>query len=429
MILAWKVRTDALLKPHKPQLKQGIEIKNMNNPSTPNKINLVMFNMSTFYDWDHGIVNRNYNILNKLAKDERIEKIVAVDFLPIGFKKAAKHYLQNILFEPKSAEMIYGDLTTACYQKTDKIYIYTSIDSLFSLKTVAKEQRRVEKILNLKNIVFWSYNPMFVEFIGKLNEKMFIFDTVDNWSEHAGYAKLIKKKKLLQNYQTIAKKADLIFTVSNELKKFYQKFNRTNNVHWIPNGVDFDFFNDEQAIQKENLISNISEPIIGYFGTIQERVDLELIAKIAKKHLNKKIVLAGPIWPSIKKQFNLELGDLNNVITTGRIKYQDAPSYINRFDIAIIPHKVDEFIKSTNPMKMYEYLACGKPVVSTQGAGLDMFADHIYIADNHDEFKYFIDKAFEEDCAKLQAQRRNAVKTHSWTNRVKKMTDLMFNKL
>ena len=60
------------------------------------KVNIIMFNMSSFFDWDHGIVNRNYNILHSLEKDDRIGKIVGVDFLPIGWKKAVKHYFQNI---------------------------------------------------------------------------------------------------------------------------------------------------------------------------------------------------------------------------------------------------------------------------------------------------------------------------------------------
>lgn len=393
------------------------------------KIDIIMFNMSTFFDWERGVVNRNYFILNELAKNEKINRIIGVDFLPNTLRKAAAHYIKNILIEPKTAEMIYGDLTSACYKRTNKIYAYTTIDSAFSYKTVAGELCRIERILNLKNIVFWSYNPMFVEFIGKLNEKLFVFDTVDNWAEHDGYLKLLSKKKLLDNYRRIAEKANLIFTVSHELADFYQKYNRTSDVYWVPNGVDFTHFNDAEKIKKDNALSKITAPIIGYLGTIECRVDFDLIAKIAAAHRGKIIALCGPVWPSVKNELKQKLSKYKNIILTGRVKYDDAPSYLNRFDVAIIPHKINEFIKSTNPMKMYDYLACGKPIVSTKGAGVDMFADYIYATNEPSEFIQFIDNALAQDSAEKQNQRRLIVKEHSWKTRVNEMTRLIAEKL
>ncbi|MFH0988118.1 MAG: glycosyltransferase [Parcubacteria group bacterium] len=398
----------------------------MNNPE---KINIIMFNMSTFYDWDHGVVNRNWNVMNQLATDPRVEKIVAVDFLPIGWRKAIGHYLKNILFEVKTAEMVYGDLTSACYRRTDKIYAYTTIDSLFSMNTVANELKRIEKILNLKNIVFWSYNPMFIEFIGKLNEKLFVFDTVDNWTEHPGYTGLMRQKRLCNNYTTIATKADLIFTVSDELREFYKQLGRLSDVTWIPNGVDYGHFNNQELINRENPLSKIDKPIIGYLGTIEERVDLDLLVKIATEHPDKELVLCGPVWPSIKNEVHEKLGKLKNVKLIGRVKFDDAPSYVSRFDVAIIPHKLNGLVKSMNPMKMYDYLAAGRPIVSTPGAGIEMFKDNIYIANDATQFARLIDQALKEDSPEKQAARRASVRPHSWQNRVSRMLELVFSKI
>lgn len=392
-------------------------------------IDIVMFNMSTFYDWDHGVVNRNFNILNALTEEKRIGKIVAVDFLPTKLRSAAGHYLKNILLEVKTGEMVYGDLTSACYQRTDKIYAYTTIDSIFSFKHVANELKRIEKILNLQNIVFFSYNTMFTEFIGKLNEKLFVFDTVDNWLEHPTYPRLMRKKRLLKNYEIITKKADLIFTVSEELKNFYKKLNRDKDVHWIPNGVDYEHFNDERLINRKNELSNFDRPIIGYLGTIESRLDFDLIAKIAKAHKDKEIVLCGPVWPIVKREIKQKLNKFKNVHMFGRINFDDAPGYVNKFNVAIIPHKLNAFVQSMNPMKMYDYLACGKPIVATNGAGLNMFKDQIYFADDHEKFISAIDRAIKDDSAEKQNERRAAVKPHSWKSRADKMTKLIFDKL
>lgn len=393
------------------------------------KFDLVMFNMASFYDWEHGVINRNYNILQSLAKEKQIEKILSVDFLPNTLKQAVSHYIKNILIEPKNHEMIYGDLTSSCWQRTDKIFVYSSIDSYFSHKIVGRELRRIEKIINLKNVVFWSYNPMFVDFIGRLNEKLFIFDAVDNWTEHPNYLRMMSKKKILNKYKIIAEKADIIFTVSEQLLDFFQKLGRTKDIYWIPNGVNFDHFNDPSKIKIENELSNFTKPIIGYLGTIEHRVDLDLIALIAKEHKDKEIVLCGPIWPKVKKDFKKKLGHLENVHTLGRVEFEKAPSYVNKFDVAIIPHKINDFVNSMNPMKLYDYLACGKPVVSTAGAGMDMFKNLIYIAGSQGEFSQMINKAIENNSPELESTRKSAVKEHSWRSRADKMTEIIYKQL
>jgi teichuronic acid biosynthesis glycosyltransferase TuaH len=393
------------------------------------KLNIVMFNMSSFFDYDHGIVNRNYFIMKALEREERVGKIVAVDFLPIGMKKGIKHYAQNILLGMKKGEIVYGDLTSACYQRTDKIYSYSTVDSVYSLNTVARELRRVEKFLSLRNIVFWSYNPMFTEFIGKLNEKLFVFDTVDNWADHPSYTKLVSKKKLVNNYKVISDKADLIFTVSEDMVEFYEKQKRIKDVHWIPNGADFEHYNNPEKTGVKNELSKYDKPIIGYIGTISDRVDFDLVASIAESHKDKIVALCGPVWPVIKAELHKKLGKYDNIVYTGRIKYDQSPGYLSKFDVAIIPHKVDQFNKSTNPMKLYEYLSAGKPVVTTKGAGTEMFKDESYIAKSNEEFISLINKALEADNEQLQAKRRNAVRKHSWRARADRMVELMYKKL
>ena len=393
------------------------------------RINIIMFNMSTFYDWDHGIVNRNRYVLNELAKDARVNKIIAVDFLPMSFKKAIKHYFLNILGQVRNHEMIFGDLTSACYQKTEKIWVYSTIDSFFSRKSVARELKKIQKRLNLYNVVYWSFNPFFTQFIDILDKDMFVFDAVDNWAEHPSYTKLMSKKEILKNYVKISEKADLIFTVSEELLGFYNDFGRKNDLHWIPNGVDFNHYNDQSLLARKNALSEIDKKVIGYMGTIQERIDIDLLENIAKANPDKVLALAGPVWPSVEAEVNAKLAGLPNVILPGRIAFDDAPSWISRFDVAIIPHKIDDFIKSTNPMKMYEYLACGKPVVSTPGAGIEMFKDEIYIAKDGREFLENIEKALKEDNPERRLKRQEIVRPHSWGNRVKEMLRYLQEKI
>jgi len=392
-------------------------------------INILMFNMSAFSDWEEGIVNRNFFIFQHLEQNPLVNKILSVDFLPIKLKQGLKYYTRNLLLGQKNKSIIYGDLTSACYRISDKAYVYSAVDSVWSEKQIIKELKNIVKKLNMESdLIVWSYNPMFLGFINKMDYKSFVFDTVDNWTEHQQYLKLIKKNKLMNNYKKISEKSDLIFTVSASLLDFYKNFGRKNNIFQIPNGVDYDHYANAENYQKETEIDKINKKTIGYIGTIQDRLDFDLIKHIAEKNKDKIIVLAGPVWKSAEKEIREKL-NFDNVKFLGRIKFEKAPAYINKFDVCIIPHKINKFIKSTNPMKLYEYLAAGKPIVSTKGAGISQYADYVYIANDYEKFNQYIQKALNENTAELEIKRKKAAEKQDWRNRIKKMLNIIEEKL
>ena len=102
-------------------------------------IDIIMFNMSSFSEWEKGTVNRNFHILKNFSKNPRIGKILSVDFLPFTFKRVLRNYWQNIIRSPKG-KIIFQDLTTKCVQIShsslfalhSSLYIYSTIDSIFS---------------------------------------------------------------------------------------------------------------------------------------------------------------------------------------------------------------------------------------------------------------------------------------------------------
>jgi glycosyltransferase involved in cell wall biosynthesis len=358
-----------------------------------------------------------------------VNKILAVDFLPRKFKQGMKYYAKNLLFGQKNKSMIYGDLTSACYRVSDKSYVYSAVDSLWSERKIIKELKNIVKRLNMQsNLIVWSYNPMFLGFLNKMNYDLFVFDTVDNWTEHEQYLKLIKRNKLMNNYKKISAKADVIFTVSFELLDFYKKFGGKNNIFHIANGVDFDHYANPENYLKQTELDQIDKKTIGYIGTIQERFDFDLVGYIAKKNKNKVIALAGPVWKSVEKQAKEKL-NLPNVKFLGRVEFEKAPAYINKFDVCIIPHKIDQFIKFTNPMKMYEYLAVGKPIVSTKGAGVSQYADYVHIANDYEKFNQYIQKALGENTAELAQKRKKAAQKQDWSDKIDQMLKIIEEKL
>lgn len=409
----------------------------------PSSIDIIMFNMSAFTDWQHGIANRNMYILRSLLADQRVRKIVAVDYLPFTFKRTIRQWFQNILGGPSGQVISRGfgyKLTALSNSELEKIGIVLPSKAsnsevqhkLFVFSTVLswRNERKLYEILrrqinrlNLKNIVNWSYLPTFVGYFGSLGERLNVFDAVDNWLEHSSYVAV--KDRLKVNYQTIRSKANLIFTTSQDLTKL---FDLAEGCSYIPNGVDYKSIETAPKLTDRD-IAILPRPIIGYIGTIQEdRVDIDLVSYLAKANPQKSFVLIGGVWPGLRKQVIEKLRPLSNVHLLGRKSFKDRPQYLQEFDVAIIPHKMNEFNRHTNPMKLYEYLAVGCPVVATPGAGLEEFKDLIYLAAKPEDFNSALIKALEEDDSLVQ-KRKQVAKNESWDERVNMMMTQILDKM
>jgi len=397
-----------------------------------NKINIIMFSMSHYTDWQKGRVNRNYHILRELEKDERIDKIVSVDFLPFNWKKVAKIYWENVIGKMENLDMVYGDLTSACHRVNNKLYIYSTVDSIYSEKMVVHEIERIIKVLNLSNVVFWSYNPLFTMLLEevarkKVDRRAFVFDAVDNWLEHPAFGK--KKADIDVGYRVINQDADLIFTVSEYLQD--KVFHDNKKCIWVPNGIDNEHFLVPQVnYQIPEDLRNIKKPIIGYYGIIEGRVDLDLIKYLAEKNPDKSIVMIGSnAWRSHEKVLHKELSQNKNVYLLPFVSYQELPKYLAAFDVAIVPHKINELTKSMNPLKVYEYCAAGKPVVTIPVSGSQTFGNILYYASTLEEFNKKIEQALKEDNEDKQRIRREAVADDSWFGRVQVMLKYLFDVL
>lgn len=401
------------------------------------KYNIIMFNMAFYWDWQKkGIVNRNYHVLNNLLKDERINKIIAVDYFPQNFKQALRVLIKDQFLNDFKGSVVFGDLSSRCWRLGSKLYVYSSIDYLLRKNRIIKELNRIQDIINREDMdaqpqilnqvqddasgrfpwIVWSYNPLYVDYFDKFSQKLNIFDAVDNWAAHSSYQK--KQKMLENNYKIISQKSDIVFTVSEELKK--NLFEENDNCNWVANGVDLDHF--KRSDNKFELVENIQQPRIGFLGIMQDRVDSKLIKFLAKKNPKKSFIMAGPVWPNFPKK---ELEQFKNIFFLGPISYNDIPKIYSKFDVAIIPYKTNQFVKSTNSMKFYEYLSMGLPVVTSNIPGAKVFEDVLYIAHSHEEFDKMVNRALNEDNQDLKIRRRDAVLGHTWKDRIDLMLKII----
>ncbi|OGY89879.1 MAG: hypothetical protein A3B30_03065 [Candidatus Komeilibacteria bacterium RIFCSPLOWO2_01_FULL_52_15] len=381
---------------------------------------VIMVNMSSYAEWQRGTSNRNYHVLRELAHDSRVGKILAVDYPPLTIKRGIRNYMENIFPTLSGGSVLTFGAADKLTKLGDKLFVYTNSAFFLSPDRFIKRLKAMAHICGLSDYLLWSFFPPVMEYTQTLGQKLTVFDAVDNWIEHPSYVKF--KERLKRNYQYVKQHSDVIFTVAQDLMRL---FDNQPNVYWIPNGVELSHYQSKHILINRD-IANIPKPIVGYIGVIQERVDTELIVQLASKNPTKSFVLVGPVWREEDKK---TLARASNIFLLGYKSYDEAPAYIQQFDVAMIPHRRSTFIESTNPMKMYEYLACGKPVVATRESGAALFNEFVYLADDAEDFNRKLYHALQEDSPEKQKARRAAVEEHSWQNVVKQMLDIIEKKM
>ena len=223
-------------------------------------------------------------------------------------------------------------------------FFFKNINSLLVLKSIFKWSNNND--FDNPIIINFIPNPITYSVINNINSNLVIYYMADNMTQN--------DKKFRNVEEQIIRNSELIF---------YSSMNLRNKIHipskrrFLPNGVNYDIFNKIKLSKKYKKKESLK---IVYLGAVREIIDDKLILKISKKFPNDKIYFIGPILTKFK-----ELEKQNNIIFLGEIKHKQVPTYLKKFHIGILPYKVNLFTKSINPLKIYEYVASGLPVIST----------------------------------------------------------------
>jgi glycosyltransferase involved in cell wall biosynthesis len=190
-------------------------------------------------------------------------------------------------------------------------------------------------------------------------------------------------------YKIAEERADIVFSVSEEMhRRFVDKVPVS---RWIPNGFNEMLFSSRHIPKAPDLPRNGGK-IIGYVGRIGNRLDVDLLRKLASELPGCSIVFVGPVLdPGVRNS----VVDMKNIRFLGERPYKQIPSYIAAFDVAIIPHRDSRLTKSMNPLKAYEYVASGKPVVAIGTSGIANIPG-IKTTKTHEEFISLVKRALSD---------------------------------
>jgi glycosyltransferase involved in cell wall biosynthesis len=384
--------------------------------------------MLAYADWAYlqrsGFHRRAGNVLLQLQKSKMIGKIILVNnpkfivnkFLPIicSSNNEISHD-DRLLCNEIGHNIILINYWVPLPNHNKRMITY-KINAYFTTSLLINKILGIARLYDITSYILWYDNPIYANFIGKLGERLVVFDHSDNYLEHPYYFNI--RKEIWKGLNRTLKYADIIFTASQDGRTKLSQFH--NRVYWIPNAVDTDIFNPDHIRVSEDLI-NIPSPIAGYVGVIQSRVDIELLEYCAKKLPHVNFVLIGKVY---NRAFLSHLISLPNIYLFEERHSSEIPSYIAGFDVCLIPHKVDDFTRFMDPLKLYEYLAMGKPIVSTPIAGVDRFSDYIYIENSKETFCNSIKDAISKN-KRSGVIRKEIEIRHTWEERINKMLEII----
>ncbi len=273
-------------------------------------------------------------------------------------------------------------------------------------------------------LILWFYTPAPVDIIARLPASLIVYDVMDELANFRYAA-----SELPQQEDQLLAQADIVFTGGRSI--YNARKARHHNIHLFASGVDPQHF--AQALHPNTPaaaeISACDGPVFGYYGVIDERIDLALLDTIAAEQPDATIVMVGPT----AKISSADLPQRANIIWTGLRPYAELPRYLKRFDICLMPFALNDATRSISPTKALEYMAAHKPIIST--AVPDVVAnwsDIIWIASDQHDFSRKISAVLAETSAARQqrhARERQIVARNTWEHIASAMQSLITDPL
>lgn len=272
---------------------------------------------------------------------------------------------------------------------------------------------------NIDNFVLWYYTPMMASWTSGLEPESVVYDCMDELSAFKD-----APAELIEREAALLKRADLVFTGGQSL--YEAKKNRHERVYAFPSSVDASFFAMARSIGEEaDDQIEIPHPRIGFYGVVDERLDVDLLAKVAELRPEWHWIIVGPTVSKIDEN---TLPRNPNIHYLGSKKYAQLPLYLAGWDVAMLPFARNESTRFISPTKTPEYLAAGKPVVSTSIKDVIRPYGELglaHIADSPADFAAACEAAMAEDAALRIETADDLLSRTSWDKTWSQMAELI----
>ena len=271
--------------------------------------------------------------------------------------------------------------------------------------------------LKLHHPIVWIENLRAADMLKHLKPSLTVYHVSDLFSA----CKYTKNKQFIRRRDRLmTENSDVVVCVSKDLHQLKSAYRQ--DAHYLPHGVDFNKFRESvQADTCLDLLADIPHPIAGYYGTMTANNDIETMLYCAQQLPDVSFVFAGQITGGDYSQL---LG-MPNVYHLGKLPYSMIPDLCAGFDICMLQWKVTDWIRSCNPLKLFEYMAAGKPIVSVQiDEVVNNYSDVITVAYSKEEFKEAIVSELNNDTPERSLKRIDIASKHSWDSHIEKLSQI-----
>ncbi len=374
-----------------------------------------------FAEWDNPYRTNQHHIMERLSRNNKVLFIESQGLRrPTAQKKDIIRIVKRLFKWLQGTRVIHENLL-----------VFAPLVIPFHKYAVVRKFNRWFLAYQLDGIVarygfshplLWSYVPTAVEYLGRWKEKVSVYHCVDELSANP----LIPAKTVQDMEERFLKKVDVVFTTAPALYESKKKLNA--NTRYFPNVADFAHFNKACSpdIPLAKRLRAINSPRLGFIGALSGyKLDFALLASLAQKHPEWALVLIGPKGEGEKAADVSILEKEKNIHLLGGVPAEQLPSYLKGFDVCLLPNILNEYTKNMFPMKFFEYLAAGKPVVSTWLDSLQEFGEYCSLAKNHAEFEASLVKALAEDTLEKQKQRVELAKRYTWETRLDEFSEVI----
>lgn len=283
-----------------------------------------------------------------------------------------------------------------------------SVASFVNRRLLGRAINASMRAAGIRRPVLWASLPTAVDAVGTMGERTVVYYCGDDFASLAG----VDHEAVTALERKLAERADLILCASPILA---DKFPSAKS-KLIPHGVDLDLF--QTPAPRPTDLPN-GRPMAGFYGSISDWVDLDLIAGAARLLPEWLFVLVGPVRTDIAA-----LKGLGNVRLLGQRPHEALPGYVQNWDVSLIPFRDTPQIRACNPLKLREYLAAGRPIVATDFPALDGYRDLIRVVDGPRSFASSLCAALNEGALQV-AERRDRVRAESWEARAAQVSKFL----
>ncbi len=359
--------------------------------------------------WYHNRGHIDMQLMRRFAGSGRVLYINSIMMRKVNigeggmFIKRVKRKFASVrrgLVEAESGFFVYSPLTFPVH--------HLPVASGLNQLGLRLQASRAARFLSLSRPVVWVACPAACSSALRLERRALVYQRTDRYEEYPG----VDRRIIAGLDKRLKETADITFYVNRSL--YDEEAPSCRCARLIDHGVDYDMF--ASAVESDRIppeMQGITRPVVGFFGGIDDHTcDMPLLEEVAGLAPEMTFVLIGSASSDTTR-----IGRLSNVHLLGKRPYEQIPHYGKCFDVAIMPWRQNRWIEACNPIKLKEYLALGRPVVSTPFSELERYRSLVYVAGDPRGFTEAIRRAVREDDDARRRARREAVMHDTWQAR------------